>query len=191
MYKPNINSKSFFALFRADAERLHYVSGSKIPLNQFRMICLALRPELLVMFLYRVSYYLYSRGWQKFANLIYRINLTLTGADISPDSNIGAGCLIAHTVGVVIDADIGENCTLFAHTIIEPIYHDGKWSKRPSLGRNVSVNALACVLGDVCIADDVVIGPYSLIDQSIGESNCLVSDIPGKKRTYVRNNLGV
>jgi serine O-acetyltransferase len=179
--------KSVFQLMWKDAARLHDVSGSPKRLSRLRAVVLAFYPELFALVLFRWAHYFYSRGCHWLANFLYRVNLTITAADISPDSNIGGGCLIVHTVGIVIDADIGENCTFFAHVIVERDYAAGKWSERPRLGNNVVVNTAASILGDVYVTDRVVVGPYSLVLESIEHPDCTVSDIPGKKRITSRN----
>ncbi len=75
---------------------------------------LVTRPGPLAILLYRVSHSLWERGLETPAELIWRINYFLTGADMHPGAEIGGGLRVTHTSGLVIGKGvrIGSNVTL-------------------------------------------------------------------------------
>ena len=60
------------------------------------------RPGPLALALYRLSHDLWTRGNTTAAELLWRLNLFLTGADIHPGAEIGGGLRLTHTSGLVI-----------------------------------------------------------------------------------------
>ena len=52
--------------------------------------------------LYRLSHWLWCRGAHTSAELLRRVNVFLTGADIHPAAELGGGLLMTHTGGVVV-----------------------------------------------------------------------------------------
>src|SRR5438105_806005 len=74
----------------------------------------ATRPGPLAVTLYRASHWLWRRGMETAAEVVWRINYFLTGADIHPGAEIGGGLKLTHTSGVVIGrgVKIGRGVTL-------------------------------------------------------------------------------
>ena len=64
--------------------------------------------------LYRFSHWLWCRGAHTSAELVRRVNVFLTGADIHPAAELGGGLFMTHTSGVVIGrgAKVGANVTI-------------------------------------------------------------------------------
>src|SRR4051812_42807592 len=60
------------------------------------------RPGALAILLYRASHRLWVKGWETPAELVWRLNFFLTGADIHPGAEIGGGLRLTHTSGLVI-----------------------------------------------------------------------------------------
>ena len=60
------------------------------------------RPGPLAVAMYRASHSVWERGYEALAEILWRINLFLTGADIHPGAEIGGGLRLTHTSGVVI-----------------------------------------------------------------------------------------
>lgn len=176
--------KNTYNLIKSDAMRLHEVSDSDKPLGFIRLVLLQFHPVLFAMVLYRWSHYFSSKRIRIIANFLYRLNITMTGADITPDSNIGPGCLLVHTVGLVLDVDMGKNCTVYGHVVIDKAGLEKPASSRPLLGDNVVIYTSTFILGGVVVADDVTVCPYNLVTESIGRSKVTVNDIPGKERIY-------
>jgi hypothetical protein len=72
------------------------------------------RPGPLALLLYRVSHGLWTRRLEIPAEVLWRLNLFLTGADIHPGAMIGGGLRLTHTSGIVIGAGakVGSNVTI-------------------------------------------------------------------------------
>src|SRR5256885_1107227 len=72
------------------------------------------RPGPLAIVLYRLSHALWERGLETLAEVIWRVNYFLSGADIHPGAEIGGGLRLTHTTGLVIGRGvrIGSNVTL-------------------------------------------------------------------------------
>src|SRR4051794_8361500 len=72
------------------------------------------RPGPLAILLFRASHVQWVAGHETFAEVVWRLNYFLTGADIHPGADIGGGIRITHTAGLVIGrgARIGANVTI-------------------------------------------------------------------------------
>lgn len=84
----------------------------------------------------------------------------VTGLDLNPDADIGAGMLIAHgsQVRVIAYAKIGVDCTLSHVCTIGA----GVASGRPIIGDHVYVAPHACIIGST-IGDGATIAACSLV----------------------------
>jgi len=80
---------------------------------------------------------------------------------INPDARIGAGCKFHGdcTVGVARTGERG--C--------------------PVLGKNVDIGVGARILGDIYIADDIIIGANAVVTKSFNEPGITIAGIPAKK----------
>jgi serine acetyltransferase len=173
-----------------DCERLNQAAQPPPPMTWSRQLSLLLRPEVAAVGLFRMSHYFLGLGWGWAAHAFYRANLLLTGADIRPESVIGPGCLIVHTVGTVIHGRLGRDTTIFAHVVIAARMPTGDLEAAPRLGDRVSIGSAVSVLGAVRIADDVSIAPYSVIDTSVEQSNCVVIRRPSEDTMSIVRKVG-
>ena len=84
----------------------------------------------------------------------------VTGLDLHPGADIGAGMLIYHgsQVRVIESATIGVDCTLSQMNTI-----GAGASGRPKIGDHVYVAPHACILGAVTIGDGATIAACSLV----------------------------
>lgn len=131
------------------------------------------------------GYYYYKRNVNIFYSLIYfwkcrkknKLGRKL-GIEMN-EKNIGKGVEIYHTFGIVVngDSEIGENCKFHGNNCIG---NNGKNSKCPKIGNNVRFGVGSKVIGDVEIADDVVIAAGSVVVNSILESGVTVAGIPAR-----------
>ena len=90
------------------------------------------------------------------------------------------GVAFPHPVGIVIskDAVIGKNCVIFQNVTI------GKKSgqtgqKCAVIGNGVKIFANACVIGNINIGDNAVIGACSLVLDDV-PANAIVAGVPAK-----------
>ncbi len=116
---------------------------------------------------------------------LHRLGLVL-GFEI-PLNVIGPGLRIVHhgTIIVNSNAHIGANCELHNLVHIAQNLHNaeiGAESDRaPTIGDNVFIGPGARVLGDITIADGIVIGANSVVTQSFYEPNITIAGAPARK----------
>lgn len=89
----------------------------------------------------------------------------------------------AHPIGVVIDEDviIGKNCCFYQNVTIGKKY--GTHGGSPVIGNNVRIYANACVIGDIKIGDNAVIGAGSVVTHDV-PANAVVAGNPAKIIKY-------
>jgi serine O-acetyltransferase len=99
---------------------------------------------------------------------IARWNQFLTGVDISPAAEIGAGLKIAHGTGIVIGwrARLGRGCTLMQNvTLGAPTV--ARLEAMPTIGERVVLGAGCAVIGDVKVGDDCFVGALALVTEDV------------------------
>ena len=74
-------------------------------------------------------------------------------------------------------AKIGENCTLHGGNCIG---NTGKNQAVPRIGNDVDIGFGAVIIGDIEIADGVVIGANAVVNRSVTEPGSVVIGVPGK-----------
>lgn len=104
----------------------------------------------------------------------------MTGIDL--DANVaGPGLRISHGKCVVsVDARLGSGCKILSDVTIGKL---GPYNKdgAPVIGNNVYIGTGARIIGNIEIADDVVIGANAVVTKSITEKGITVAGIPAKK----------
>lgn len=107
-------------------------------------------------------------------HLGYKLNFEITG------SNIGAGLSICHNGPIVIHGKsvIGENCILHGDNCIG---NNGISDLCPVIGNNVDIGVGAKIIGDIEIADDIVIGAGAVVVNSFKEPGSVIAGVPAKK----------
>ncbi len=94
-------------------------------------------------------------------------------------SNIEAGLLIYH-YNVVINGNskIGKNCHLHGNNCIG---NDGKTNNCPIIGDNVSLGVGAVVIGNITIANNIIIAAGAVVVHSFLEDGITIGGIPARK----------
>src|SRR6201996_3977619 len=95
---------------------------------------------------------------------------------------IGKGLSLFHGHALVVNQAvvIGENCTLRNSTTIgHRKLHDGTFSRCPRIGNNVDIGANVCIIGDVEIGDNVIIGAGAVVTKNI-PADCVVVGNPAR-----------
>ena len=131
------------------------------------------RPGPLALVLYRLSHVVWVRGWQTVAELIWRVNLFITGADIHPGAEIGPGLRITHTSGLVIGRGvrIGANVTILHEVTLGGAgraFFDAKFTDGfPVIGDDTKLMVGAKVLGPVRIGKGCYVGANAVVSKDL------------------------
>ncbi len=150
------------------------------------------RPGPLAVLLYRVSHRIWNRGLEFPAELIWRINLFLTGADIHPGAIIGGGLRLTHTSGVVVGRGVrvGSNVTLLhgvtlggsAKGWFDGVFEDGF----PEIGDGTEIMAGACVLGPITVGKGCFIGANAVLARDLPDGEAYT---PGRELKELRTRV--
>ena len=178
---------------RGDIARLFSANGlhegQPTPLRALERI--VTRPGPGAIALYRASHALWVRGggYETLAEVVWRINLFLTGADIHPGAEIGGGLRLTHTSGVVIGrgSKIGRNVTLLhgvtlggsAKGWFDGVFEDGF----PEIGDDTEIMAGAAVLGPIKVGKGCFIGANAVLARDLPDGEAYT---PGRQVKELR-----
>ena len=142
--------------------------------------------------LYRLSHQLWVRGMETTAEVLWRVNLFLTGADIHPGAEIGPGLRITHTAGIVIGrgVKIGANCNILhgvtlggsARGWFDGVFPDGF----PEIGDETEIMAGAFVLGPVKVGRHCFIGANAVLAHDLPDGEAYT---PGREMGSLRRRI--
>lgn len=90
------------------------------------------------------------------------------------------GLVIFHHGSIIINpnAKIGKNCRLHGNNCIG---NDGLTGECPEIGNNVDIGFGAVIIGDVKIADDIIIGANAVVNKSFEEQGITIAGVPAKR----------
>jgi serine O-acetyltransferase len=113
-------------------------------------------PELMCLFLYRFSHYLWVNTYRRMAVAVSRFNYLVHKVNITPQSCIGPGCRLSHPPGVTFHGRAGRGLTLFSLAVCcaEGPRFDGPVETGPRIGDRVIIGAHAVLIGPVSVGDD-------------------------------------
>lgn len=96
-----------------------------------------------------------------------------------PENCVGKGLMIYHIAPIVLneDARMGEFCCIAGEFCLG---NTGPGTKSPILGNRVNAGWGSCVIGDVTVADDVVIGAGCVLTHSVEKPGSKVAGVPGR-----------
>ncbi len=98
-----------------------------------------------------------------------------------PKNVVGRGLIIYHYGDIVINDNsiIGNNCKLHGNNCIG---NDGiDLNNAPKIGNNVDIGYGAVVIGDIMIADDVIIGANAVVTKSCNKPGAVLAGVPAKE----------
>lgn len=112
---------------------------------------------------YRVSHFLWNRGFKLIARMLSNRARRRTGIEIHPAAIIGRRFFIDHGIGVVVGetTEIGDDVMLY-HNVTLGARRFATGKRHPTIGNRVTIGAGAKILGPVKIADEVRI-PYNRV----------------------------
>ena len=128
---------------------------------------------------YRVSNYLYRKGFKKVSIIFTIINRFLFSCWIPASAIIGKNVKLGYWgLSVVIhhNSRIGDNCLIAQNVTIGRNLGD---TEVPVIGNDVYIGAGSVVFGEIIIGDNVIIGSNSVVKKDI-PSNCTVVGNPMK-----------
>lgn len=107
------------------------------------------------------------------------------GIELTP-GQIGPGIRICHA-NVVIFGKIGEGCVFHGNNVVGN-KRTGALNEVPRLGNHVDVGFGACIIGNVEIADNCVIGAGAVVTKSFLVPGTIIAGVPAKIIGQVDNN---
>ena len=118
---------------------------------------------------YRLARYLMLKRVRYLPALIKARSISITGAEIACEADIGPGLVITHPVGVVVGSrvKIGHNCTIMQGVNLGEKWADRSGKQVPIIGNDVILGAGSKVLGGVEIGDRVMVGANSVVMESV------------------------
>ncbi len=127
--------------------------------------------------LHRISHAMFVTGHLRFARWAWLLNVALTGADISPASDLGPGLVIPHPAGICIHGIAGRGLTLLAQSGIGPTaIVDGRLppvSGAPLIGDNVHLSHHSGIFGASSVGDRVRLTAGCIAARAVGNDVAL------------------
>ena len=112
--------------------------------------------------------------------LLYTFMTWFFGIDLGYSVKLGRRVRIWHHGGMFIGAiSIGDDVTLRHNTTMGVAHQDDKW-KKPVIEDRVDIGAGACILGDVTVGHDSVIGANSVVVRSFPPESTLFG-VPARR----------
>lgn len=108
---------------------------------------------------------------------LYHKTCIKAGCDIPSSVSIGAGFMIIHTWGIVINskAEIGDDFTILTGSVIGANEHGV-----PKIKNNVFCGAHSLIIGNVVVEDNAKIGAGAIVTKNVTR-NSVVCNSPAKK----------
>ena len=140
-------------------------------------------PGLHAIWFYRLGHWFWTHRLFFLGRLTSHLGRWLTGIEIHPGAQIGAGFFIDHGMGVVIGetTEIGDNVTLY-HGVTLGGVSWRKEKRHPTIGDHVVVGAGAKVLGPITVGEHSRIGANSVVVKDVPPHSVVVG-VPGRMRT--------
>ena len=106
--------------------------------------------------------------------------------EIPYNVTIGRNFQLYHGQALVINSEtvIGENCVIRHCTTIGNKQIKGGFSKSPVIGNYVDIGSNVCIIGEIIINDNVMIGCGTVVTKNIS-GNCVVVGNPGVEKTRI------
>ena len=127
---------------------------------------------------YRISHGLLKHRIPFLGVILQRLAEVWTGISISPATKIGAGLVIYHFGGIIINSQavLGRHCRLHHDVTIGNRVPGGP---SPKIGDRVMIGAGARILGGITIGDDVEIGANAVVLEDV-PAGAVAVGVPAK-----------
>jgi serine O-acetyltransferase len=139
-----------------------------------------LNPNVRAVLMFRVAHALAGRGLTPLAMLLRGRIVRISGADIHPMAQIGAGLHLVHSSGVTIGPDVIMGARARLHqgvTIGGPEYLGGTEWGHQRIGDDVLIGAHAVLLGDLTIGDGARVGANAVVTRDVADGQA-VAGVP-------------
>ncbi|SDR98818.1 putative colanic acid biosynthesis acetyltransferase WcaB [Mucilaginibacter mallensis] len=161
---------NFFSYLFQDRQANRKNFKAQLVLFMFRLVQLINRSMLLkVIFILYLLWYRYWVDW-------------VWGIELPRKLTVGKGLSLYHGHALVVNQGvvIGDNCVLRNSTTIgHKKLANGSFTKCPVIGNNVDIGANVCIIGDITIGDNVIIGAGSVVTKSF-PSDCIIVGNPAR-----------
>jgi serine O-acetyltransferase len=127
---------------------------------------------------YRIFHALHLAGIPILPRWLSHLTRFFTGIEIHPGAKIGQGVFIDHGMGIVMGetAEVGDGCTIYQGVTLGGTSLQ-RTKRHPTLGKNVTVGANACVIGAIVVGDNARVGSGSVVVRDV-PANATVVGIP-------------
>lgn len=100
------------------------------------------------------------------------------GVEIGINSHVGKKIDLWHG-GIVINGDLGDNCTLHGNNIIGN-KGKGRENEFPIIGNHVDIGAGANIIGKIVVASNTVIGAGAMVTKNSDKTGAILIGVPAK-----------
>lgn len=133
----------------------------------------------------RITEYHYNNRkniFNKFLYALYRRKKNILGRKLGLElweNSFSAGLKIAHAGNIVVNGHckIGENCILHGSNCIG---NSGLSSEVPMLGKNIRIGVGAKIIGNVCLADNIIVAAGAVVVKSCQIEGAVLAGVPAK-----------
>ncbi len=128
---------------------------------------------------HKLSHDLDAKGIPLLPRVMHVISRIIFGCSIPPKVTLGEGVRLAHNgLGVVIhdDAVIGKGTTILHNVTIGGKNGEGP----PHIGDYCFIGAGACVLGEISVGNDVMIGANAVVTHDVPDG-VIIAGIPARE----------
>ena len=157
------------------------------PAARSRLEVVLAYPGFQALLIYRLSHWVWGRGWRLLGRLLSHLGRFLTGIEIHPGARIGRHLFIDHGMGVVIGetAEIGDDVTLYhgvtlggiAPSVNSAAQVDRK--RHPTVRDRAIIGSGAQVLGPITVGEDARVGANAVVVRDVAPGATVVG-IPAK-----------
>jgi serine O-acetyltransferase len=137
-------------------------------------------PGILAMIHHRLAHQLYRLGLPLLARIASELAHSVTGIDIHPGVQIGAGFFIDHGTGIVIGetAVIGDDVSMLQGVTLGGTGAE-RGDRHPKIGKGVLLGAGAKVLGNIRIGDYAKVASGSVVLKPV-PAGCTAAGVPAR-----------
>lgn len=135
-----------------------------------------------LVFLYRIlNYFWHKKPFQLFRSSLRFFAEFYTGCEIHPQATIGSRIFFPHPIGIVIGqgVKIGNDATIFHNVTLGGRRDKNEKLFYPTLHHKVTVYCNSCILGNLEIGSNSIVGACSLVLSGFPD-NSIIYGSPAK-----------